>query len=72
MKKLTFILFISLAFVSTDIIAQWTNSGSGRINRTGGADRGSDLSGIYATQGDWSTDAMISQYTSSQTLNDQA
>ena len=72
MKKRTFILLISLAFVSTDIIAQWTNSGSGRISRTGGADRGSDSSGIYATQGDWSTDAMISQYTSSQTLNDQA
>ncbi len=68
MKKLTFILLISLAFVSTDIIAQWTNSGSGRINRTGGADRTSDGSGIYATQGDWSTDAMISQYTSTQTL----
>ena len=69
MKKLTFILFTIFAFVSSDIVAQWTDSGSGRINRTGGADRASDVSSIFATQGDWSTDAMISQYTSAQTLS---
>ena len=69
MKKLTVIFFIIFASVSSDIVAQWTNSGSGRINRTGGADRTSDGSGIFSTQGDWSTDAMISQYTSAQTLS---
>ena len=69
MKKLTVIFFIIFASVSSDIVAQWTNSGSGRINRTGGADRASDVSSIFATQGDWSTDAMISQYTSAQTLS---
>ena len=69
MKKLTFILFTIFAFVSFDIVAQWTDSGSGRINRTGGADRASDGSSIFSTQGDWSTDAMISQYTSAQTLS---
>jgi len=70
MKKLTFILFIILASVSSDIVAQqWANSGSGRINRTGGADRTSDGSGIFSTQGDWSLDAMISQHTSAQTLS---
>ena len=69
MRKLTVILFIIFASVPSDIVAQWTNSGSGRINRTGGADRTSDGSGIFSTQGDWSTDAMISQYTSAQTLS---
>ena len=69
MKKLTVIFFIIFASVSSDIVAQWTDSGSGRINRTGGADRTSDVSGIFSTQGDWSTDAMISQYTSAQTLS---
>ena len=69
MKKLTVIFFIIFASVSSDIVAQWTNSGSGRINRTGGADRTSDGSGIFSPQGDWSTDAMISQYTSAQTLS---
>ena len=69
MRKLTFILFIIFASVPSDIVAQWTNSGSGRINRTGGADRTSDGSGIFSTQGDWSLDAMISQHTSAQTLS---
>ena len=69
MKKLTVIFFIIFASVSSDIVAQWTISESGRINRTGGADRTSDGSGIFSTQGDWSTDAMISQYTSAQTLS---
>ena len=69
MKKLTFILFTIFAFVSSDIVAQWTDSGSGRINRTGGADRASDGSSIFSAQGDWSLDAMISQYTSAQTLS---
>ena len=69
MKKLTFILFTIFAFVSSDIVAQWTDSGSGRINRTGGADRASDGSSIFSAQGDWSLDAMISQYTSDQTLS---
>ena len=69
MKKLTVIFFIIFASVSSDIVAQWTISASGKINRTGGADRTSDGSGIFSTQGDWSTDAMISQYTSAQTLS---
>ena len=69
MRKLTVILFIIFASVPSDIVAQWTNSGSGRINRTGGADRTSDGSGIFSTQGDWSLDAMISQHTSAQTLS---
>ena len=69
MKKLTVIFFIIFASVSSDIVAQWTISASGKINRTGGADRTSDGSGIFSPQGDWSTDAMISQYTSAQTLS---
>ena len=72
MKKLTFILFTIFAFIGGEIIAQtesdipFDRDGNGIIYRnTGGADRGS-TSGVFGTQGQWSTDLTISEKTPAQ------
>jgi len=70
MKKLILILTI-FAFTGQELMAQWSIGASSTIYRTGGADRASDGGGVFDTQGDWTLDATISQYTSTQTLNDQ-
>ena len=70
MKKLILILTI-FAFTGQELMAQWSIGGSSTIYRTGGADRAGDGGGVFDTQGDWTLDATISQYTSTQTLNDQ-
>jgi hypothetical protein len=73
MKKLTFILLILISFTYGEIIAQsGANSdipldygGNATIFRNaGGADRPS-TSGVFGTQGQWSTDLTISEYTPS-------
>ena len=68
MKKLILILTI-FAFTGQELIAQWSMGGSSTIYRSGGADRASDGGGVFDTQGDWSLDATISQYTSAQALD---
>ena len=69
MKKL-FIILIAVSLSGQEIMAQWSMGGSSTIYRTGGADRGSDSANtIFDTQGDWSLDATITQYTSVQTLD---
>ena len=68
MKKLILILTI-FAFTGQELIAQWSIGGSSTIYRTGGADRAGDGGGVFDTQGDWSLDATISQYTSAQALD---
>ena len=77
MKKLILILSV-FAFTSQEIIAQTgtesdiplDRSGNGIIYRhTGGADRGS-TSGVFGSQGDWSTDLSISERTPSTAATD--
>jgi len=63
MKKLLLIL-LALSFTGQEIIAQVSATGSGKLYRnTGsGADRAAGNSAaIFGTQGDWSTDLMISE-----------
>ena len=69
MKKL-FIMLMAVSFSGQELMAQWSMGGSSTIYRTGGADRGGDTGNTnFDTQGDWSLDATISQYTSAQTLD---
>jgi len=63
MKKLILILGI-IAFTGQDIVAQVSNEGNGRIWRnTGAADRGPSTSQgpVFAEQGDWSVDLVVSE-----------
>ena len=63
MKKLILILGI-IAFTGQDIVAQVSNEGNGRIWRnTGAADRGPSTSPgpVFAEQGDWSVDLVVSE-----------
>ena len=69
MKKLTFILLAIFSFTGAQITAQVESDipldkgNTGIIHRnTGGADRGS-TSGVFGTQGEWSTDLTISEVT---------
>ena len=69
MKKIILILTI-FAFTGQELMAQLGSGGSGTIYRnTGGADRGS-TSGVFGTQGDWSTDLVISEKTPATAAND--
>ncbi len=69
MKKLILILLI-FAFSGQELIAQFSSGGNGIIYRdTGGADRGS-TSGVFGTQGDWSTDLTISEKSPTQAASD--
>ena len=69
MKKLILILTI-FAFTGQELIAQWSMGGSSTIYRSGGADRAGDTSGNnFDTQGDWSLDATITQFTSAEALD---
>ena len=69
MKKLILILLV-FSFSGQELIAQLGSAGSGKIYRnTGGADRGS-TSGVFGTQGDWSTDLVISEKTPATAAND--
>ena len=69
MKKL-FIILICLSFSGQELIAQLQSGGSGTIWRAaGGADRNS-TSGVFGTQGDWSTDLVISEKTPAQAASD--
>ncbi len=71
MKKLNSLIFIVFIFVSGDMIAQVTATGSNKLYRSaGGADRVNEEPGdptssndIWATQGDWSVDLVISEHT---------
>jgi hypothetical protein len=74
MKKLTCILLTLISFTYLEVNAQTESDipldkgSSGIIYRnTGGADRGS-TSGVFSTQGEWTTDLTISEKTSAQAL----
>ena len=74
MRKLTFILLTLISFTYLEVNAQTESDipldkgSTGIIYRnTGGADRGS-TSGVFSTQGEWTTDLTISEKTSAQAL----
>jgi hypothetical protein len=74
MKKLTIMLLTLLSFTYVEVTAQTESDipldkgSTGIIYRnTGGADRGS-TSGVFSTQGEWTTDLTISEKTSAQAL----
>ena len=74
MKKLTCVLLTLISFTYLEVNAQTESDipldkgSTGIIYRnTGGADRGS-TSGVFSTQGEWTTDLTISEKTSAQAL----